>query len=569
MRFRAHHRIVSVSLTLSLLVCSAVSAASRQPIASSRGLVASTSPLASDVGAQILRDGGNAIDAAVAVGLALAVTWPAAGNLGGGGFALLRLADGSSHFVDYRETAPAAAQADFYLDKDGKLIPDVSSVGWRSVAVPGTPAGMELMHTRWGKLPWKKVVEPARRLAEKGYRLEEAHVRSLAQNEDLLSKFPESKAIFLPGGKLPKVGDLFVQKDLGKTLAALEKRGAKGFYEGPVAELLAKDILAQGGVITTRDLKDYKALVREPLKGRYKDFEVLTAPPPSSGGAVLLQILGQLEQDDLKALGFGSAGYLHLLAEAMKRAFADRAHWFGDPGFVSVPLQKLLDPLYLKARRQSIAVDKASPSETIKAGPLQDNESWETTHYTVVDKDGAIVSNTYTLNGSFGSGATAKGTGVLLNNEMDDFASKPGEANMYRLIQGERNRIAPGKRPLSSMTPTVFLKDGRAILALGSPGGPTIINTVLQVSLNVLVHGMNIQEAIDAPRIHHQWQPDRIFWEPWGINPDTRKILEQMGHKLAERQRQMGDTHAVYFDAEKKDWTGASDSRWGGAVRVP
>jgi len=413
------------------------------------------------------------------------------------------------------------------------------------------------------------VVEPARRLAEKGYRLEEAHVRSLAQNEDLLSKFPESKAIFLPGGKLPKVGDLFVQKDLGKTLAALEKRGAKGFYEGPVAELLAKDILAQGGVITTRDLKDYKALVREPLKGRYKDFEVLTAPPPSSGGAVLLQILGQLEQDDLKALGFGSAGYLHLLAEAMKRAFADRAHWFGDPGFVSVPLQKLLDPLYLKARRQSIAVDKASPSETIKAGPLQDNESWETTHYTVVDKDGAIVSNTYTLNGSFGSGATAKGTGVLLNNEMDDFASKPGEANMYRLIQGERNRIAPGKRPLSSMTPTVFLKDGRAILALGSPGGPTIINTVLQVSLNVLVHGMNIQEAIDAPRIHHQWQPDRIFWEPWGINPDTRKILEQMGHKLAERQRQMGDTHAVYFDAEKKDWTGASDSRWGGAVRVP
>ncbi|MFY7928654.1 MAG: gamma-glutamyltransferase, partial [Oligoflexus sp.] len=365
------------------------------------------------------------------------------------------------------------------------------------------------------------------------------------------------------------VGDLFVQKDLGKTLAALEKRGAKGFYEGPVAELLAKDILAQGGVITTRDLKDYKALVREPLKGRYKDFEVLTAPPPSSGGAVLLQILGQLEQDDLKALGFGSAGYLHLLAEAMKRAFADRAHWFGDPGFVSVPLQKLLDPLYLKARRQSIAVDKASPSETIKAGPLQDNESWETTHYTVVDKDGAIVSNTYTLNGSFGSGATAKGTGVLLNNEMDDFASKPGEANMYRLIQGERNRIAPGKRPLSSMTPTVFLKDGRAILALGSPGGPTIINTVLQVSLNVLVHGMNIQEAIDAPRIHHQWQPDRIFWEPWGINPDTRKILEQMGHKLAERQRQMGDTHAVYFDAEKKDWTGASDSRWGGAVRVP
>lgn len=545
-------------------------AASRQAVFSSRGLVASTSSHASDVGAAILKQGGNAVDAAVAVGLALAVTWPSAGNLGGGGFALVRTAKGEAYFVDYRETAPAAADATFYLDDKGALIPDASSVGYRAVATPGTPAGLELMHKRWGRLPWKKLVEPARRLAADGFRLEESHIRMLRQNEDLLRTFPESQKIFLPGASLPIVGQTFVQKDLSRTLEQLKNAGAASFYRGATAKLLVGAMKKHQGVLSEADLKEYKVEVRDPLRSTYAgEYEVLSAPPPSSGGAVLLEILGMLAKDDLKKLGFGSAAYLHLLTESMRRAFADRSQWFGDPGFVRNPLTQLLDPKYLAKRRASIDTLKASASRAVEPADIRPEEKPETTHFTIIDADGMIVSNTYTLNGSFGSGAVAEGTGVLLNNEMDDFAAKPGTPNMYGLVQNERNAIAPRKRPLSSMTPTIISRDGKPILALGSPGGPTIINTVLQVTLNVLVHGMNIQEAVDAPRIHQQWMPDQIMWEPHGINPDTRRIMEGMGHIFSERPRFMGDAQAIYFDEARGLWSGAADSRWGGKVAVP
>lgn len=543
-------------------------AASRQPVAGNKGLVASTSPEASEIGASILKQGGTAADAAAAVGLALAVTWPAAGNLGGGGFSLVRPTKGEPQFIDYRETAPAAAGEKFYQDEKGNLIPEASAVGYRAPGVPGTVAGLELLHKRWGKLPWSKVVEPARRLAADGFRLRESHIRMLKANEELLRRFPETVRIFLPGGKLPAVGDLFVQKDLARSLAVIQKEGAAGFYRGSLAKALVQDIQKNGGVIKASDLEAYKVELREPLLGRFKEFELLTAPPPSSGGIVLLEMLGMIEKDDLKSMGAGSAASLHLMIEAMRRAFADRSEWLGDPAFVQNPITQLLDASYLRQRRQEIDLKRATASAAIKAASLkvEDKEKPETTHFTVSDSSGMIVSSTYTLNGSFGSGATAKGTGILLNNEMDDFAAKVGEPNMYGLIQSARNSIAPGKRPLSSMTPTIFLKNGQAVLALGSPGGPTIINTVFQVSLNVLVHGMNVQEAVDAPRVHQQWLPDEIVYEPEGLNPDSRQKLEAMGHRFTAKPRFMGDAQALYFDAEKGTWTGASDSRWGGEV---
>ena len=547
---------------------SPVWAATRLPVYGKQGMVVSTSDLASEVGAQILRDGGNAADAAVAVAMALAVTWPSAGNLGGGGFALVRTPKGESSFVDYREIAPQSAHENFYLDAKGQIVPGASTVGYRAAGVPGTVAGMEYLHRTYGRLPWKKLIEPARRLAADGYRLQTVHVREIASERDLLQRFPATKAIFFPEGRDPEMGDRFIQRDLARSLALLEKEGPQGFYKGTLAKLLVQDIQKQGGALTAADFAGYKVEVREPLKGQFGPYEVLSSPPPSSGGATLLQMLGMMGGDDLKTLGFGSARYLHLLVEVMKRAFADRSEWYGDPAFVHVPLIELLKPTYLRERRASI-LDKAVPSLEIKPARVPEGESHETTHFTIIDREGMVVTNTYTLNGSFGSGVVVPGTGILLNNEMDDFTSKPGEPNMYGLIQGKRNSIAPRKRPLSSMTPTIFVKDGRAVLALGSPGGPTIINTVLQVSLNVLVQGWNVQSAVEAPRIHHQWMPDEIRWEPQGINPDTRKIMESMGHVFAKEPRSMGDAQAIVYDPERKEWSGGADSRRGGKAVAP
>jgi gamma-glutamyltranspeptidase/glutathione hydrolase len=542
--------------------------ASRAPVWGPRGLVATVSPLASEAGASILRQGGNAADAAVAVGFALAVTWPAAGNLGGGGFALVRSQDGKTNFIDYRETAPAAADKNFYLDAKGDVIPGASTTGYRAVGTPGTVAGMALLHKKYGKLPWKKVIEPARRLAVEGFIADESFVSMLEAGKERLGKFPGSKRIFLKDGKGVKVGDRFIQPELGWSLAQIQKSGESAFYTGVIAVKLVKDIQKGGGAITADDLKNYKVVERAPLEGRYKSYQIITAPPPSSGGALLLAMLGMLEKDDLASLGFGSAAYYHLLVETMKRAFADRAEWFGDPDFVQNPLQKFLDPAYLAKGRAGITLTKATPSQEIKAGDFSDKESTETTHYTVVDAQGMIISNTYTLNGSFGSGVTADGTGILLNNEMDDFSSKPGSPNMYGLLQSDRNAIAPKKRPLSSMTPTIILEDGKPILALGSPGGPTIINSVFQVTLNTLVFNMNIQAAIDAPKLHHQWMPDRILYEPFGVNPDTQKIMQGMGHVFGDRTFQFGDVQAVFYDKKRQQWSGGSDSRHGGSVAV-
>jgi gamma-glutamyltranspeptidase / glutathione hydrolase len=563
-------RILCVMLAATLFLTGSLEifAATRAPVYGTRGIVTSISPLASEVGASILRQGGNAADAAVAVGFALAVTWPSAGNLGGGGFSLVRMADGAVNFLDYREVAPAASGRDFYLDAKGDVIPQASTLGYRAVGTPGTVAGLALLHQKYGKLPWKKLLEPARRLAKEGFIVDEYLASSLESNRDDLTQFPISNRIFLKEGKGFIAGDKFVQPELSWSLAQIQKKGANAFYRGEIAQRLVGAIQKGGGVMTLDDLANYTAKEREPLQGRYKTYHIITAPPPSSGGALLLAMLGMLEKDDLAKLGFGSAAYNHLLVETMRRAYADRSEWFGDPDFVNNPLKQLLAPEYLAQRRASINLNKATSSSDIKPGKFSIEESMETTHYTVIDAEGNIVSTTYTLNGSYGSGATAEGTGILLNNEMDDFTTKPGTPNMFGLIQNDRNAIAPRKRPLSSMTPTIILEDNKPMLALGSPGGPTIINSVFQVTLNLLEFNMNIQAAIDAPKLHHQWLPDRILFEPLGLNPDTKKIMETMGHTFGERSFQFGDVQAVYFDKKKQQWSGGSDSRHGGAVAV-
>lgn len=537
-----------------------LSAASRIPVTSDKGLVASTNARASEIGADILRKGGTAADAAVAVAFVLAVTWPSAGNLAGGGFALVGTADGKTDFIDYRETAPRAAGENFYRDAQGHLNEEASKVGYRAVAVPGTIAGLETLHRKYGRLPWKTLLEPARALAEKGFAVDDFLLRSLRRSEKLLSRFPESRRIFLNDGKFWKRGDRLVQKDLAQSIRLLQQGGADAFYRGELGQRFVRSIQKEGGVIRREDLLDYRVESRSPLTRPWKGYTIVTSPPPSSGGTVLLEMLGMLEGDDLKSMGFGSASYLHLLFEVMKRAFADRSQWFGDPAFTRNPIEKLLDPAYLAERRKSIDPKKAS--NEVEPGKLP-GEKPDTTHFTVLDKHGMVVSNTYTLNGSYGSGAVASGTGMLLNNEMDDFSIAPGTPNLFGLLQSQRNKIEARKRPLSSMTPTLVYEKGKLILALGSPGGPTIINSVAQVILNRLEFGMTIQEAVDAPRFHHQWQPPKVRSEPLGLNPDSRQILETMGHVFETNLFNMGDVQALAWDAEA-GWTGAADLRWGG-----
>ncbi len=527
-----------------------------------RGMVASTSEPASRAGLSILEKGGNAVDAAIAVALALAVTWPAGGNIGGGGFMLLRRSDGNAEVIDYRERAPLAATRDMYLDPKGNVIPGASTVGYRAIAVPGTIAGLMLAHQRHGSLPWKELVEPARKLAADGFVLNWATIVSLRRAGELLAKFPESKRIFLRDGRPFQVGDRLVQPELAATLRLLQN-DPHDFYTGATAKKLVDDIRANGGIVTAQDLAEYSAVVRKPLEGHYRGYTLLTMPPPSSGGAVLLEMLHMLEKFPVGKLGHNSADELHLLVEVMRRAFADRAAYMGDTDFVKVPIAGLLDPRYAAAQAATIDLAHATPSAKVKPGDPLRYESPETTHFVVVDGKGNAVSNTYTLNALYGCGATARGTGILLNDEMDDFTSKPGVGNMFSLIQSEANAIAPKKRPLSAMTPTMVLKEGKLALALGSPGGPTIINTVLQVIVNVVDFGMSVAEAVAAPRIHHQWMPDTIAWEPFGLNKDTRAELEKRGHKFADVARPLGDAQAVAVDAEG-DLLGASDPRQGG-----
>jgi len=539
-------------------------AASREPARARHGMVASTSEIASRVGVEIMQRGGNAIDAAVAVGLALAVTWPSAGNIGGGGFMMIRRANGDTEIIDYRERAPLAATRDMYLYKDGNVIKGASTVGYKAVGVPGTVAGLSLALKRHGKLKWADVIEPARKLAAEGFTISYHLARSLRAAEKLLKQFPDSNHIFLRDGKLYEEGERLVQPELSETLARLKEKGPREFYEGRTAQLIAEGMKANGGLITEKDLKEYEATIRKPLTGSYRGYEIVTMPPPSSGGTALLEMLNILENYNLAYSGPGSSDTIHLLVESQRRAFADRAEFMGDADFVKVPVEGLISKKYATELAQTIDPDHATPSAKTRAGKPMGAESTETTHFTVIDGEGNVVTNTYTLNGGYGSGATARGTGVLLNNEMDDFTSKPGVPNAYGLLQSENNAIAPRKRPLSAMTPTIVLKDGKVWFAIGSPGGPTIINTVLQVIINVVDFGMNIQQAIDAPRFHHQWMPDRIQFELLGINRDTRAALERKGHVFAEKPGNMGDAEGVMIDPKTGMRLGASDSRSGG-----
>ena len=559
-------------LLLLAVPAGSLAAASREPVRARNGMVVSTSEIASRVGADVLRRGGNAVDAAVAVGLALAVTWPSAGNLGGGGFLLLRKADGSVEAIDYRERGPLAAHRDMYVGADGKVVPGLSTEGYKAVGVPGTVAGLALSHSRHGKLSWSELVEPARQLAAEGFPVNYHLARSLGSRSTTkkMQPFSESRRIFQRNGNHYEVGETFVQPELAAVLARI-KVSPRDFYEGETARLIAADMKANGGIITFEDLKTYEPTVRTPLRGTYRGHEIITMPPPSSGGIALLEMLNILEPYDLAAMGFGSAQHIHTMVEAMRRAFADRAQFLGDADFVKVPVAALTSRAYADERRRSIDPNRASSSKTVGAGNPAPYESPDTTHFTIVDREGNVVSNTYTINDSYGSGVTARGTGILLNNEMDDFTSKVGVPNDYGLMQGEANAVAPKKRPLSSMTPTIVLRDGKPYFAVGSPGGPTIINTVLQVILNVIDFDMDMQEAIDAGRFHHQWLPDHIFWERAGLNPDTRAILEKMGHRFRpvdgsnRTPSDMGDAHGVMIGADGT-LLGAADPRLGGAA---
>ena len=575
MRLNKQHVILSLLLMFSVFAAplatqarvrtsAGATLAARQPVRARHGIVASTNQLASQVGVDVMKRGGNAVDAAIAVALALAVTYPAAGNLGGGGFMMIRLNDGKATAIDYREMAPAAAHRNVYLDKDGNLIKGEgsSTVGYRASGVPGTAAGLGLALKRYGsgRLTWAQLVEPARRLASQGFAMGYDLARYLNKNE-YLAQNPEARRIFLRNGNYYKEGEIFRQPELAATLTRLQRSGPREFYEGRTAQMIAADMQRHNALITMADMRAYVAKERQPLHGSYRGYPVISMPPPSSGGAVLLEMLNILEGFELGKYDWASSERQHLTAEAMRRAFADRAEYMGDTDFVKVPIAGLLEKGYADKLRQSINLDRASSSTEVSAGRPTGYESEETTHFTVVDAQGNAVANTYTLNDSFGSGVVAKGTGIVMNNEMDDFAAKPGTANLYGLIQGERNAVAPRKRPLSAMTPTFVLrKDGSLWFTTGTPGGPTIINTVLQVITNVIDYGMNIQQAIDAPRIHHQWLPDELVFEPYGLSGDTQKALLARGHKLA-RPRYLGDAQGIMIEEKTGVRLGATDPR--------
>jgi len=546
------------------------SAFAQQPVSAEHGMVASASRFASEVGVETLKRGGNAVDAACAVGLALAVVYPEAGNIGGGGFMMVRLANGRSIAIDYRETAPAAATRTMYLDAHGIVIPQDSLVGYRASGVPGTVAGFALAQRKYGKLKWRDVVEPARQLAFKGFKLSKAFASNVHRATNL-AKFQESRRIFQNGGDYYKEGDLFRQPDLADTLKRIEDKGPDEFYRGKTAQLIA-GAMKGNGLITLKDLRNYRPVERKPVEGTYRGFGVITMPPPSSGGIAVVEMLNMLEHFRLSEMKFDSISSDHLLVEAMRRAFADRAEYLGDPDFVKIPQSGLIAKPYAQQMAMNIDLRKASLSSQVGHGNPIGYESSETTHFSVVDKDGNAVSNTYTLNFGYGSGVTIPGAGFLMNDEMDDFTSKPGVPNGFGLIQGESNAIGPNRRPLSSMTPTFLVKDGKLFMVIGSPGGPTIITTVLQVIVNVVDHGMNIAEAIAAPRLHHQWLPDQIQAETGSAPDPVFAALVGMGHAFTKNARQprvaWGDAEGIVIDPKTGMRLGASDPRSSNAATI-
>lgn len=530
------------------------------PVRAQQGMVASVDATATKVGVEILKKGGNAVDAAVAVGFALAVTHPQAGNLGGGGFMMLRTKDGNTTAIDFREMAPQKATKDMFLDAAGNADSKKSLTSHLATGTPGTVAGFALSLQKYGTMPLNQVVQPAILLARDGFVVNDALADDLkTYGSETLPNHPNSKAIFwkTDGNPLQK-GDKLVQTNLAKSLEMIAEIGPDAFYKGAIADQIADEMAKNGGLISKDDLANYKAVERTPISGDYRGYQVFSMPPPSSGGIHIVQILNILENFDLKKYGFGSADTMQIMAEAEKFAYADRSEYLGDPDFVKVPWQALTDKAYAKTLADQIDLAKARPSKKIKPGNFAPYESNQTTHFSVVDKDGNAVAVTYTLNTTFGSGIVAGNTGILLNNEMDDFSAKPGVPNVYGLVGGEANAVGPHKRPLSSMSPTIVVKDGKTWLVTGSPGGSRIITTVLQMVVNSIDFGMNIAEATNAPRFHHQWLPDEL-WVEKGFSPDTLRLLKDKGQNVAVKEA-MGSTQSIVVGPDGALY-GASDPR--------
>ncbi|MDG3579066.1 gamma-glutamyltransferase [Rhizobium sp. YJ-22] len=528
----SHGRSLTFAVILSLgtALGSTAFAASPAPAEGENGMVVTAQHLASQVGIDVLKGGGNAVDAAVAVGYTLAVVYPTAGNLGGGGFMTIRLKDGTTTFLDFRERAPLASTKTMYLDKDGKPVPGASTDGYLAVGTPGSVAGMEMAREKYGTRKREELLAPAIKFASEGFTLEQGDIASFSEGNEMLAKDPAAAKIFLKDGKPLALGTTLVQSDLAKSLKAIAEKGTDAFYKGEIADLIVKASAANGGVLAKADFEQYKVRELEPVKCSYRGYDIVSSPPPSSGGLIICEILNVLEGYPISYLGYGSAQTVRLMVEAMRHAFVDRNTALGDPDFVKNPVEKLTSKAYAAEIRARIDPYKAGVSEKLK--PSGFGESTETTHYSIIDKDGNAVAVTYTLNGSFGTGKVAEGTGILLNNEMDDFTIKPGVANLYGLVQGEANAIEPRKSPLSSMSPTIVSKDGKPFMVIGSPGGSRIITITLEAIMNVIDHGMDLQEAIDAPRIHHQWLPDRVLMEPHALSPDTLKLLAGMGYTV-------------------------------------
>ncbi|WP_333896436.1 gamma-glutamyltransferase [Mixta calida] len=530
------------------------------PVRAQQGMVASVDATATQVGVDILRQGGNAVDAAVAVGFALAVTHPQAGNLGGGGFMLLRTAAGRTTAIDFREIAPSRASRDMFLDKQGNADSKLSLTSPLASGTPGTVAGFALAAQKYGTLPLSRLLQPAIKLAQEGIVVNDALADDLnTYGKEVLLSHDNSRAIFFkPDGAPYQKGERLVQKNLAHSLSLIAQQGPDAFYKGAIADEIVAEMAGNGGLIGKADLANYRAIERQPIGGSYRGYQVFSMPPPSSGGIHIVQILNILENFDLAKMGFGSADAIQVMAEAEKYAYADRSEYLGDPDFVKVPWQALTSKAYAKSLAQQIDVAKARPSDQIKPGKLEPYESNQTTHFSVVDKQGNAVAVTYTLNTNFGSGIVAGKSGILLNNEMDDFSARPGTPNVYGLVGGEANAIQPGKRPLSSMSPTIVVKEGKTWLVTGSPGGSRIITTVLQMVVNSIDFGMNVAEATSAPRFHHQWLPDQLRVEK-GFSPDTLKLLSAKGQNV-EVLPAMGSTQSIMIGPDGTLY-GASDPR--------
>lgn len=560
---------VALSIIISLILQFACTK-TPQPVTAKNGMVVSTSSYASKVGVDILKKGGNAIDAAVAVGFALAVTYPSAGNIGGGGFMVIHFKDGENTTIDFREKAPLSADKDMYLNEAGEFFPELSQEGTTSAGVPGSVSGLIYALKKYGTLPLTEIIQPAIDLAKNGWKLEERDARYFNENLPRFEKYPSSLKVFSKDGESYREGDLFTQPDLAWTLEQIKENGRDGFYKGKVADLLVDQVSSLGGYITLADLEKYQPMEREPITGNYRGYEIVSMPPPSSGGIALVELLNILENYDLAKEGWGSSGYIHHLVEAMKYVYADRTYHLGDEDFYPVPKEKLLSKHYAKTIFDKIeeVKNRAVPSAEISGLDVSlFQESTETTHYSVYDAFGNAVSTTTTINSAFGSKIVVDGAGFLLNNEMDDFSGKSGTQNQFGLLGTEANSIMPEKRMLSSMTPTIILKDGKPYIIIGSPGGSTIITVVLQVILNCIDFPMNIQEAVEMPRIHHQWFPDSIYYEQKALNEEVKEELVDMGYAFIDEGAEfliLGISEGIMIDRINNFISGASDPRGGG-----